>query len=279
MNVESLEGRQLMSVAFPKLPANLNLSPAMVNRLSSHGLAGIKLPKLPGGSGSNAKVDPIAVGLIADALMGRGPGAEFGSLIRGQIRNVASVISGFASGKTREYTTPGIAVRLPNVQENFQYQHYDHVKLTAAGVVLQRDGRFQMGAVVQGPYDENLTSQVIFGIDRGAGKRLGPLYPQRPKITPDALVELTIGPYGQSASGQIRDLTTGAVTPIDPQNIIVAGATVRVFINPAQLPGQGNSTKNFKFSTWTRHGTTGGIESIGSFVPDKTMIAVGVAKK
>ncbi len=280
-SVEGLESRTLLSAAWPQLLSRVNLPPALVRGIGDRLAAQVKLPAgLPGGIKiPGLKTDPAAVAIIRDALLGRGPAAEFGALIRGQLGNATKLIADFASGKTKEYVGPGIVVRLPQVQEHFTGRHFDHVKATAAGVVLQRDGVLQMGVVVQGPFDEAESSQVIFGIDRGSGSKMGPLYSQRPQIKPDALVEVTIGPKGKTWSGQIRDLTDGKVTKLDPAKIRVVGATVRVFVDSKLLPTKGKAVKSYRFAAWTRQGTTGGIETIGNFAPDKSMAPIGVSRR
>ena len=50
-----------------------------------------------------------------------------------------------------------------------------------------------------------------------------PTFASRPGITPDALVTLTVGPYGSSASGTITDLTDGSTQPIASSSIKING--------------------------------------------------------
>ena len=92
----------------------------------------------------------------------------------------------------------------------------------------------------------------MFAFNRGAGSRLGPTFASVPGITPDALVTLTVGPYGSSASGTITDLTTGASQPIAPSSIKIQGPVIRVYLNINQLPSKGWPVQKYRFAFWTQ---------------------------
>jgi hypothetical protein len=240
---------------------------------------------LVGGTvGSTAiRTDPVAVSLILQALAGRGPAADFGAMLRGQIGNAGSLIRAFSSGSRTQFTSPGIAIKIPKWQEAYTGPHYDHLTATAAGAVFtQRTGQLQLGAVVRGLYDEPVPSQIVFGLNRGAGARIGPQFASRPAITPDLLVTVTVAPNGTGGTGVIKDLTTGAESTIDPSKILVSGATVRVFLDSAQIPRQGFRYPQYRFAAWTRHGDGSaayggtGINTVGSFVAESTMTPIGV---
>lgn len=267
LSVDSLEGRTVMSTGAAGLLAGLNLPPAWRSLLGSGALNG------------RVKVDPVAVGVIRDALMGRGPAADFGPLVRSQLRNLPTIVNSFIRGGRSEYTAPGIAVKLPRWQDAYTGPHNDHLTATAAGAVLQRNGSLQLGAVMRGLFDEPTTSQVVFGLDRGAGGSVGPVFAERSAITPDLVVTITVGPNGTNPTGTILDRTTGTTTTIDPARIRVVGATVRVTLDASQIPSKGQPASRFRFAAWTRFGETGGIESVGSFVPERTMVRVGVAPR
>src|SRR5262249_53527784 len=120
------------------------------------------------------------------------------------------------------------------------------------------------------------TTYVVFAFNRGAGARLGPVFPQRPGITPDALVTVTIGPNGRGNSATLTDLTTGITAPFPQAEIRVAGPTVRVLVHTHDLPSTGFALKHYQFAFWTMLELGGGYSSVGSFLPEFSMIPIGV---
>lgn len=225
---------------------------------------------------SGIKVDPAAAAAILKALRG-GPGNEFVTLIRRQV-NPGAVIRGFVSGQRTEFNAAGAAFKVPKFQAAFNAgPKYDHLSILGAGALLQQRGTvFQLGAILLGPYDENATSQIVFGLDRGSGASRGARFAERPGITPDALVTLTIGPNGSTREGKIEDLNTGSVTAIDASKIQINGSTIRVFVQASDLPSAGLPITKYRFAAWTHAGNGGGIETVGSFAPETKMIPIGV---
>jgi hypothetical protein len=260
IGLEPLEGRALLSATRFALPP---------------GLAAAQFANLPGLG--RVKIDPAAAAAITAALRG-GPGSEFASFLR-QTPNVMGIVRSFVAGQRTEYLGRGAAFKVPKFQEAFNAgPRYDHLSLLAAGAVLQQRGTvFQFGAILLGPYDENATSQLVFGVDRGTGAALGPIFASRPGITPDATVTLTIGPYGANPTGVVTDLATGAQTAIDPAAIRIVGSTVRVAVPAAALPSTGIAPAQYRYAAWTKAGAgEGGIETVGSFSPESAMARVGV---
>lgn len=232
-----------------------------------------RLPtSLPGG----IKTDAAGAAAILAALNG-GAGSEFVGLLKSQVPNISSVINDFASGRRTEFTTPGIAAKIPKWNEAYTGTRYDHLTLTLAGGVLQGN-TLQLGVVARGPFDEAEPSQVVFGIDRGAGSSRGPLFANRPGVAPDLLVTINVGPYGQNNTATVRDLVSGTTTAIDPSKVQVNGAVARVFVDVSTLPSRGLSPSQYKFTAWTRSKAEGGIENVGSFAPESSMVLVGVPK-
>ncbi len=64
--------------------------------------------------------------------------------------------------------------------------------------------------------------------------------------------------------------------PLNPNVISVAGSTVRVLVPAAQLPSEGFALKNFRFAVYTQLAPTTDFSLIGSFVPEYTMIPIGL---
>jgi hypothetical protein len=226
-----------------------------------------------------AAYDPAAAQAIMRAIMGTGPGAEFASVIRSQVRNLNSVVAGFLSGRITEFTTPGVAVRAPGWNSSFVpvAGRFDHLRLVAAGGLIMPDKSLQLGVIVDGPFDEAVPAVVMFGIDRGG--RRAPIFASRPGLTPDAVVIVVVGPYGQSASGAVVDLRTGAASSLDASRIRVEGPTVRAFVPLAQLPSAGQTAQRYRFTAWMQD--RGGLDlaAVASFLPDAKMVQVGVAPR
>lgn len=260
---ESLEGRSLLSAT----PFQQFVQPVAA-QIGSYGVVS--------GLGG-VRIDPVAVQAILSALRG-GPGNEFASTILRQVPNPMGIVRSFISGQRTEYVTRGAAFKVPRFQEAFASgPRYDHLSILASGGILQQRGTsFQFGAILLGPYDENATAQIVFGIDRGSGAGRQALFASRPGITPDALVTVTIGPYGREATGKVTDLVSGVETAIDPAAIRILGSTIRVIVPSSVLPSTGLPTSKYRFAAWTHAGVGGGIETVGSFSPESVMAQVGV---
>ena len=107
-------------------------------------------------------------------------------------------------------------------------------------------------------------------------QRLGPYFASRSGITPDALVAVTVGPYGRNNSATITDLTTGTTQPIASPDISVAGPTVRILLDTSQLPSEGFKLSRYTFAVWTETQPNAPIQDVGSFVPEDSMVLIGV---
>ncbi len=220
--------------------------------------------------------NPAGVAAILSAING-GAGHEFVTLIRKEVHNLPGVILGFETGRITQYTIPGMVAKIPNLQPAYAGPAFDRMALTLGGAVLLKGGRLELGAVTRGAFfASNATSTVVFGLNRGQGAKLGPIFPARPGITPDLLVTVTIAPYAQSYSGQVQDLVTGATTPLAASQIQVDGPTVRVFLNLNQTPSEGFKIPKYHFAVWTDLLPAAGIATVGSFVPESQMIPIGL---
>ncbi len=258
LEVQSLEDRQLPSGGLGALK----------------GLAGL-VGSMQQPSGIT--INPGGEAAILSALQG-GIGSEFVKLIHKELHNQSAVLSGFISGKLNSYSIPGIAVATPSVQPLFTGHFYDQLGPTVAGAVLLKHNVLELGAIMRGPFHDPSTSYYVFGIDRGAGGRLGPIFPSAPGITPDVVLTLAIGPYGSTASGTLTDLTNGTSQTIAPSNISVAGSVVRVYLQASQLPSEGLPISKFRFAFWTQTQQGGDISTVVNFLPSGTMIPIGVEK-
>jgi hypothetical protein len=242
--VESLEGRIVLSSVTP--------------RLAVAGLP-FDLGRIPNGQTTAAE----RAALLA-ALRG-GAGRELVTLVRREVKNVPLLIGAFSAGLIRQYSIPGLALKLPKLQEQYSGPPYDQLNVIAAGAVLAGRNRLVLGAVLRGPIDIPDPSTYVFGFDRGTGRAFTP-FASRPGIHLDATVTVTIN--GKSVSAVVTDLVTGAITALDRRAIKVRGATLEVVVPPRLLAGAGLPLKQASFAFWTHHGPAPGIANVGSFVAD-----------
>ncbi len=257
LGFEPLEGRALMSVAGVKPPHE-----------SAVALVRHHEPKISfSGAGKAA---------IINALLG-GAGHEFTALALKEVKNPLGVAAGFSDGSITQYSVPGIVVKQINLQSGYTGAPHDVLALNVGGAVALKGKKIELGAIVRGPFTTTpFASTVVFAINRGAGSRLGPYFAGRPGITPDALVAVTVGPYGQGNSATITDLTTGTTQTISSPVIQVAGPTVRILLDTSQLPTEGFSLNHYTFAVWTETQPNAPFDQVGSFVPEDSMIPIGV---
>jgi hypothetical protein len=259
LGFEPLEGRALLSVAGLKPPHESGA--AIMGRLK-HELQS---------TGNTA-----ALQAIENALDG-GAGSEFVKLILKEVHNPFSVIKHFSGSTPYQYTIKGVVAKTPNLQSGYTGLPHDALALTIGGAVELKKKQIELGAIARGPFTTTpFATTIVFAINRGAGQRLGPYYPGRPGITPDALVSVTVGPYGRNNSATITDLTTGLTQTISSPVIQVAGPTVRILLNSSQLPSEGFSLKHYTFAVWAATEPNAPFQDVGSFVPEDSMIPIGV---
>jgi hypothetical protein len=253
--VESLEGRAL-------------LSGAGVARPHGHEAAILARPQI-----SFNRAGETA---ILNALLG-GAGHEFVALALREVRNPLAVSKGFANHTITQFTVPGVVVKQINLQSGYAGLPHDILALNIGGAVALKHKKIELGAIVRGPFTTTpFGTNIVFAINRGAGGRLGPYYPGRPGITPDALVTVSVGPNGKGNSASITDLTTGATQPINSPEISVKGPTVRILLNSSQFPSEGFKLKHYTFAVWTATQPNAPIQDVGSFVPEDSMIPIGI---
>jgi hypothetical protein len=258
LSVEPLEGRTLLSGFGGERPPGVGA--ALVAR-------GQRPEFSFNAAGRNA---------VINALLG-GAGSEFVKLALREVKNPLGVAAGFSNGTLTQYVVPGIVVKKINLQSGYTGLPHDALALNIGGAVVLKGNRIELGAIVRGPFTTYPgTTEIVFGINRGAGQRLGPYYPGRPGITPDALVTVTVGPYGQNNSAAITDLTTGTTQPIPAPVISVQGPTVRILLDASQLPSEGLKLKQYTFAVWTATQPTAPIQDVGSFVPEDSMVPIGI---
>ncbi len=213
---------------------------------------------------------------VINALLG-GAGSEFVKLALREAKNPLGVVAGFSNHTITQYTVPGIVIKQINLQSEYTGLPHDPLALNIGGAVVLKKKKIELGAIVRGPFTTYPnTTEIVFAINRGAGQRLGPYYPGRPGITPDALVTVTVGPFGQNNSAAITDLTTGTTQPINAPVITVRGPTVRILIDEGQLPSEGFELRQYTFAVWTATRPNAPIQDVGSFVPEDSMVPIGI---
>jgi hypothetical protein len=258
LGFDRLEGKALMSVAGAK-PLH---QPVAAVFARPHG------PKITDASPGQTA--------FLNAIFG-GAGHEFVALAQKEVKNLIGVIAGFESGAIRQYNIPGLAIKSPpNLQSGYTGLPHDALALQAAGAVLLKAKKIELAAVVRGPFTTTpFGTSIVFAINRGAGSQVGPAFASRPGITPDALVTVNVGPDGKNNSATITDLTTGSTVPISAR-ISVAGPTVRILLPASSLPSTGFKIQKYKFAVWTESAPNSPIEAVGSFIPEGSMIPIGV---
>lgn len=258
LKVESLEGRAL-------------LSGLGIDRPHGDGsaiLARLRAPKFSFNSAGESA--------IINALIG-GAGHEFVALAQKEVKNPLGVATGFSNHTITQYTVKGIVVKQINLQGGYTGQPHDALALNIGGATVLKGRKIELGAIVRGPFTTTpFPTSIVFAINRGAGQRLGPYFPARPGITPDALVTVTVGPNGQGNSATFTDLTNGTTQAIASPVISVAGPTVRILLNTSQLPSEGSSLKHYTFAVWSETQPNAPFQDVGSFVPEDSMIPIGV---
>jgi hypothetical protein len=253
---EPLEGRALLSGL--SLPSSLQST--LLQGINSH-----TIKTVPGG-----------VSAITSAL-GGGPGSEFVKLVQREVKNPSALLSKFTSGATTTATIPGAAARKATILSTFTGAHYDYQAIVATGALLVSSDTLELGGILRGPNRSNANAYYDFGINRGSGATLGPLFPTEPNLTPDAVVQIVLGPNNSNPTGTITDLDTGAVTTISPSSIQAVGSTLKVDIPTADLPSEGLPVSRYQFAFWTQNQPGNNISNVGSFLPESSMIPVGTS--
>lgn len=262
LRVESLEGRTLLSGFAIDRPHGAGAEAAI--------LARVHRPKF------SLSFNRAGEAAILNAMLG-GAGHEFVALALREVRNPLGVAAGFANHTITQYTVRGIVVKQINLQSGYTGAPHDALALNIGGAVVLKGKKIELGAIVRGPFTTTpFGTDIVFALNRGAGARLGPYYASRPGITPDALVTVSIGPYGQNNSATFTDLTTGTTTPISSPVISVQGPTVRLLLNSSQLPSEGFPIKRYTFAVWSETQANAPIQDVGSFVPEDSMVPIGI---
>jgi hypothetical protein len=251
---EPLERREVPSGL--GIPSSLQL--ALQHGIANHGI----------------KTSPAGISAIESALHG-GAGSEFVNLIHKEVGNPTALLGKFTSGALTTATIRGAAARKATILSTFTGAHYDYQAIVATGALVQPSGTLELGAILRGPNRSTAPAYYVFGIDRGDGAALGPLFPSESGITPDALVTITLGPNNSNPTGTIADLTDGATTAIGAGSIQAKGSTLRVFVPTSDLPSKGLPVSSYRFAFWTQDQPADVLGNVGSFLPQSSMIAVG----
>ena len=258
LGFEPLEGRPLLSVT--------GLNPLHEAGAAILGREG----------GSSLSFSAAGERAVLSAMFG-GADPEFFNLALKEVKNPLRVASELGNRTITQYTVPGLVVKQINLQSGYTGLPHDVLALKIGGAVVLKNRKIELGAIVRGPFTTTpFGSTIVFAINRGAGRRVGPYFPARPGITPDALVTVNLGPHGQNNSATITDLTTGTTQPINSPVISVAGPTVRILLDVSQLPSEGFALKHYTFAVWTAIMPNAPIQDVGSFVPEDSMSPIGI---
>jgi hypothetical protein len=258
LRFDSLEARTLMSATGIEKPARADA--AIVTRLHTSAFGG----------------DWAGKAAILNAILG-GAGHEFVELAEKEIPNIFAVASIFSSSTPHQYWVRGLVAKTPNLQSGYTGLPHDVLFLTVGGGILLKHKEIELAAIARGPFTTTpFSSEIVFALNRGEGATLGPIFPERPNITPDALVTVTVGPNGRNNSATITDLTTGTTVPLSPSLIQVDGPVVRLLVSEKQLPPKGFTPEEYKFAVYSQLYLNAPFDDTGSFVPEDSMIPLGV---
>ena len=183
----------------------------------------------------------------------------------GQVHQRCHDLGDHSRGRSRKAT----------ILSSFTGSRTDYQAIVATGALLLPSGTLELGAILRGPNRSTAPAYYVFGIDRGSGSTLGPLFASRPGITPDSLVTITLGPNNTNPTGTITDLTTGTVTPLPATAIQAKGSTLHVYVPTAELPSTGAPVAQYRFAFWTQSLPGNNIDNVGSFSPDSSLIPIG----
>jgi hypothetical protein len=255
---EQLEGRALLTAIGPDSPHRK--IPGLQSQLQFPGTAGVAAGKAA----------------VTNAIFG-GAGHEFVILAQKEVPNILAVAARFSSSRPQQFTVPGIVAKTPNLQSGYTGQPHDVLSLTLGGAVLLKKKTIELAAIARGPYTTTaFPSVLVFALDRGAGSSLGPQFAERPAITPDALVTVSVGANGRGNSAIITDLTTGISQPLSPSRIQVRGPVARVLLSANQVPSKGFALAKYKFAIYTALHPGSSFSETGSVLPEASMIPIGV---
>lgn len=267
LEFEPLEGRALLSVAGARPPHESGA--AILARVGHE-------PRFSFNLNLNSNFNAAGKSAILNALLG-GVGREFVALALREVKGPLGVAAGIGDGAIAQYSVPGLVVKHINLQSGYTGAPHDVLALNVGGAVVLKQKQIELGAIVRGPFTTTpFASEVVFAVNRGAGQRLGPYFSGRPGIAPDALVTVTVGPYGQNNAATITDLTTGSTRPINAPVIRVAGPTVRILLKSSQLPSEGLPLKRYTFAVWSELQPNAPFQGVGSFVPEDSMVPIGM---
>jgi hypothetical protein len=225
----------------------------------------LSLPALVGKLGPVKDLDAAGLRRLVSALQG-GVGQEFRQVIERQVKNPGRIVFEFLSGRRTTFETPGFAGRTAKLRPTYQGPQLDQFNPIASGAVVLRNGVLSLGAIMRGPIDRPEPVRYVWGFNLGRGA-INP-FPEVPQIQADTLV--TVERAGAALPRVfVTDLTTGQSTDIQPRMLKIEGPTLRLRVNPADLPGGAIPTST-TYAFWTQSGD-GGLPRVGQFVPDHNL--------
>jgi hypothetical protein len=141
--------------------------------------------------------------------------------------------------------------------------------LDALSGTFKYDGSaFIFTGTLAGPVGTTPGALYVWGIDRGAGTaRFSPALPNTDHILFDAIVSLN--PSGTSS---VRDLISGQVTNLGPNDVFFSGNTFFARVLAGLLPTQGFAPTAYTANLWPRDGSANA--AISDFAPNNANITV-----
>jgi hypothetical protein len=216
-------------------------------------------------------LDAAGYRALLSALQG-GAGAEFATLLQRGHVNPLQVILQFATKQRTAYITPGFVGIVPQTLKSYTGSAGDKFNPTAAGAVLQSNGKLSLAAIMRGPIDLGTPVRYVWGLDLGRGATA--IWPSHPNVKVDTLVVVDRAANG-AVQLTVQDLVNQTTRTLSSRRVTIQGPTVRLKLDPAtDLPTGGSRITKAKFTFWVQN-HPGGEETVSRFLPDSSL-AIGV---
>jgi hypothetical protein len=178
-----------------------------------------------------------------------------------------------AAGRPHGRMPSGVIHKAPRF-----YEHYTGPKLAGLNAVgasgeLAPSGTFTFRGTNQGRIGP-VPAVYAFGIDRGGATHPGP-FPDRPGVTFDAVVVVTLGASSAAPSARVVDLANRTETPLPSGSARVHGRQVEVVVPASLLPSTGSDPAHYRYNYWPEDGRSTAPEDVASFAPEFTTAPVG----
>jgi hypothetical protein len=167
----------------------------------------------------------------------------------------------------------GIVVKAPHFYASYTGPHLAELDAVRATGTLSPNGSVFTFTGTNAGRISKAPAVYVWGIDRSPTPPPGP-FEGRPGVTFDAVVIVSLD-ASLRPSAQVKDLVTGATTPLPPGSATISGRTVSVVVPTSLLPSTGLAPSQYRFNYWPEDGGPPIASSVASFAPENTTAQVG----